>query len=87
VTANGKAHDAASGNATLEAKGTSKTKKGFRRGLGLGGAGAGIGALAGGGERAAIGAALGVGLGAISGAAAKGKSLNIPAEDATEVPA
>jgi hypothetical protein len=80
ITVNGKAHDVAAGYATLEAQGTSKKKKGARRALGLGGAGAGIGALAGGGEGAAIGAAVGVGLGAISGAAAKGKSLNVPSE-------
>ena len=80
VTVGGKAHDVAAGYATLQAQGTSKTKKGFRRSLGLGGAGAGIGALAGGGEGAAIGAAVGVGLGAISGMAAKGKTLKVPSE-------
>lgn len=66
--------------AEVEATGTSKKKKAFRRGIGLGALGAGIGALAGGGSGAAIGAAVGGGAGAISAAAAKGKQLELPAE-------
>jgi len=80
ITVGGRAFDAVSSYAEVEASGTSKTKKGVRRGVGLGAMGAGIGALAGGGKGAAIGAAAGAGLGAISGAASKGKTLNIPSE-------
>jgi len=80
VTVGGKAYDVAANYAQLEAQGTSKTKKGVRRGAVLGGLGAAIGGIAGGGSGAAIGAVSGVGLGAISGAMAKGKTLNVPAE-------
>jgi hypothetical protein len=80
VTINGKSYDVATSYAQLEATGTSKTKKGVRRGVVLGGLGAAIGGIAGGGSAAAIGAVSGAGLGAISGAMAKGKSLNVPAE-------
>jgi hypothetical protein len=80
VNVQGKTYGLSTEYAQVEAQGTSKKKKGFRRGVGLGAAGAGIGALAGGGEGAIIGAAIGAGVGAISGAAAKGKELNLPAE-------
>jgi len=80
ITINGQAYDTVSNYAQLEAQGASKGKKAARRGVVLGGIGAGIGALAGGGRGAAIGAAAGAGLGAISGAAAKGKHLMVPSE-------
>jgi len=80
VTVGGKSYDVAANYAQLEATGTSKTTKGFRRSALLGGLGAAIGGIAGGGSAAAIGAVSGVGLGAISGAMAKGKTLNVPAE-------
>jgi hypothetical protein len=80
VTVGGKPYDVAASYAQLEAQGTSKTKKGVRRGAVLGGLGAAIGGIAGGGSAAAIGAVTGVGLGAISGAMAKGKTLKVPAE-------
>ena len=80
VTVNGRAYDVVASYAQLQAQGTSKGKKTARRAVGLGGIGAGIGAIAGGGKGAAIGAAAGAGLGAISGATSKGKSLNVPSE-------
>jgi hypothetical protein len=80
VTIGGKPYDVAANYAQLEAQGTSKTKKGVRRGALLGGLGAAVGGIAGGGTGAAIGAVSGVGLGAISGAMAKGKTLKVPAE-------
>jgi hypothetical protein len=80
ITVKGQPHDVAANYAQLEAQGTSKTKKGVRRGAVLGGLGAAIGGIAGGGTGAAIGAISGVGLGAVSGAMAKGKTLNVPAE-------
>jgi hypothetical protein len=80
VTVGGKSYDVASSYAQLEATGTSKTKKGVRRGAVLGGLGAAIGGIAGGGSAAAIGAVSGAGLGAISGAVSKGKTLKVPAE-------
>jgi hypothetical protein len=80
VTVGGKAYDVAANYAQLEATGTSKTKKGVRRGALLGGLGAAIGGIAGGGSGAAIGAVSGVGLGAISATMAKGKTLNVPSE-------
>jgi hypothetical protein len=80
VTVKGKRYDVAATYAQLEAQGTSKTKKGFRRGAVLGGLGAAVGGIAGGGTGAAIGAVSGAGLGAISGAVSKGKSLNVPPE-------
>ncbi|MCC7154035.1 MAG: hypothetical protein IT161_05630 [Bryobacterales bacterium] len=80
VSANGKVYSTSTEYANVDAKGTSKKKKGFRRGVGLGAAGAGIGALAGGGEGAAIGAVVGAGVGAISAAASKGKELKVPSE-------
>ncbi|MCP5113463.1 MAG: hypothetical protein GY953_21730 [bacterium] len=80
ITLGGKSYDAVSNYAQLQGEGTSKGKKAARRGLAMGGIGAGIGALAGGGRGAAIGAAAGAGLGAISGAAAKGKALQVPSE-------
>jgi hypothetical protein len=80
VTVGGKSYDVAANYAQFEAQGTSKTKKGVRRGAVLGGLGAAIGGIAGGGSGAAIGAVSGVGLGAISGAVAKGKTLKVPAE-------
>lgn len=80
ITVKGKPYDVAANYAQLEAQGTSKTKKGVRRGAVLGGLGAAIGGIAGGGTGAAIGAISGVGLGAVSGAMAKGKTLNVPAE-------
>jgi hypothetical protein len=80
ITVGGKAFDVVSNYAELQAEGTSKKKKAARRGIGLGGIGAGIGAIAGGGEGAAIGAIAGAGLGAISAAAASGKTLKVPAE-------
>ncbi len=80
VTVRGKSYDVAANYAQLEATGTSKTKKGARRGIALGGLGAAIGGIAGGGTGAAIGAVSGVGLGAVSGAMAKGKSLKVPPE-------
>jgi len=76
----GKAYSTSTEYAEVEATGTSKTKKAVRRGVGLGAVGAGIGALAGGGSGAAIGAAVGAGVGVISGAAAKGKEINVPTE-------
>ena len=80
VTVGGKTYDVAANYAQLEATGTSKTKKGVRRGALLGGLGAAIGGIAGGGSGAAIGAVSGVGLGAISATMAKGKTLNVPSE-------
>jgi hypothetical protein len=80
LTVGGKSYDVAANYAQLEAQGTSKTKKGVRRGALLGGLGAAIGGIAGGGSGAAIGAVSGVGLGAISGAMAKGKTLKVPPE-------
>ena len=80
ITVKGKPYDVAANYAQLEAQGTSKTKKGVRRGAVLGGLGAAIGGIAGGGTGTAIGAISGVGLGAVSGAMAKGKTLNVPAE-------
>lgn len=80
VTVGGKPHDVAANYAQIEAQGTSKTKKGVRRGVLLGGVGAAIGGIAGGGSGAAIGAVSGAGLGAISATMAKGKSLKVPAE-------
>ena len=76
----GKAYGTSTEYAEVEAKGTSKTKKAVRRGVGLGAVGAGIGALAGGGSGAAIGAVVGGGVGAISAAGAKGKEINVPTE-------
>ena len=76
----GKAYSLSTEYANVEATGTSKKKKALRRGVGLGAAGAGIGALAGGGEGAAIGAAVGAGVGALSAAKAKGKDLSVPSE-------
>jgi hypothetical protein len=73
VTVKGKPYDVAANYAQLEAQGTSKTKKGVKRGALLGGAGAAIGGIAGGGKGAAIGVASGVGLGAITAAAAQAK--------------
>lgn len=80
INVKGKAYMISTEYTGVDAKGTSKTKKAVRRGVGLGAVGAGIGALAGGGTGAAIGAAVGGGVGAISGAAAKGKELNVPSE-------
>jgi hypothetical protein len=80
MTVDGRTYQVVSSYAFAEASGPGKTKKGVRRGVGLGALGAGIGAIAGGGAGAAIGAASGAGLGAISGAAAKGKHLYLPAE-------
>ena len=80
VNVGGKAYSLSTEYAQVEAKGTSKTKKAVRRGVGLGAAGAGIGALAGGGEGAAIGAIVGGAVGAISAAGSKGKQINVPAE-------
>jgi hypothetical protein len=80
VNVSGKSYRLSTEYATLDAQGTSKTKKAVRRGVGLGAVGAGIGALAGGGSGAAIGAAVGGGVGAISAAGAKGKQIDLPAE-------
>lgn len=80
ITVRGKSYDVAANYAQLEAQGTSKTKKGVKRGALLGGLGAAIGGIAGGGSGAAIGAVSGVGLGAISATMAKGKTLKVPAE-------
>jgi len=80
VNAGGKTYSLSTDYADVDAKGASKTRKAARRGIGLGAAGAGIGALAGGGSGAAIGAVVGGGVGAISAAAAKGKQLNLPSE-------
>jgi hypothetical protein len=80
VNIGGKAYSTSTGDANVEATGTSKGKKAARRGVGLGALGAGIGAIAGGGKGAAIGAVVGGGVGAASGAAAKGKQLNVPTE-------
>jgi hypothetical protein len=80
VTVSGKPYDVAANYAQIEAQGTSKTKKGVRRGAVLGGLGAAIGGIAGGGSGAAIGAVSGAGLGAISATMAKGKTLKVPAE-------
>jgi hypothetical protein len=80
VTVGGKPYDVAANYAQIEATGTSKTKKGVRRGVLLGGLGAAIGGIAGGGSAAAIGAVSGVGLGAISATMTKGKTLNVPSE-------
>jgi hypothetical protein len=76
----GKAFSTSTEFNSMDATGTSKTKKAVRRGVGLGAIGAGIGAIAGGGAGAAIGAAVGGGAGAISGAVAKGKQINVPSE-------
>ena len=80
VTVNGKLYSTSTAYADVDAKGTSKTKKAVRRGVGLGAVGAGIGALAGGGTGAAVGAVVGGSVGAISAAGAKGKELNLPSE-------
>jgi len=80
VTVNGKVYSTSTEYANVDAKGTSKSKKAVRRGVGLGAVGAGIGALAGGGSGAAIGAVVGGGVGAISAAGAKGKQINVPSE-------
>lgn len=80
VNVGGKSYSLSTDYADVDAQGTSKTKKAVRRGIGLGAAGAGIGALAGGGSGAAIGAAIGGGVGAISAAGAKGKQINLPSE-------
>jgi hypothetical protein len=80
VYVNGKIYTTYTQYATIDATGTSKTKKAVRRGIGLGALGAGIGAIAGGGQGAAIGAVVGGGVGAISAAAAQGKQLNVPSE-------
>jgi hypothetical protein len=80
VAISGKTYATNSTYAVVQAEGTSKKKKAVRRGVGLGAAGALIGAAAGGGQGAAIGAAVGGGVGAASAAAAKGKQLNVPTE-------
>jgi hypothetical protein len=80
ITLNGKAYDVVAGYATLQGQGASKGKKAARRGVLLVGTGAAIGGIAGGGRGAAIGVVSGAGLGAISGAAEKGKTLNVPPE-------
>lgn len=80
ITVDGKAYDVASEYAMIQAGGSGKTKKGAKRGIGLGALGAGVGAIAGGGKGAAIGAVSGVGLGALSGATSKGKHLYVPSE-------
>jgi hypothetical protein len=80
ITLNGHTYATASDYAVVQAEGTSKKKKAVRRGVGLGAAGALIGAAAGGGQGAAIGAVVGGGVGAASAAAAKGKQLNVPSE-------
>ncbi len=80
VNIDGKAYGLSTEFSDVDAKGTSKTKKAVRRGVGLGAIGAGIGALAGGGSGAAIGAVVGGGVGAISAAGSKGKQINVPSE-------
>ncbi len=80
ITLNGRSYDTVTNYARLEAEGSSRGAKAAKRGLVLGGVGAGIGAIAGGGKGAAIGAASGAGLGALSGAAASGKHLVVPPE-------
>jgi len=80
INVGGKVYSTSTEYAQVEATGTSKKKKGVRRGIGLGAVGAGIGALAGGGSGAAIGAVVGAGVGAVSATAAKGKQINVPAE-------
>ncbi len=80
ISADGKIYSTSTEYASVAAQGTSKTKKGVRRGVGLGALGAGIGAIAGGGQAAAIGALVGGSVGAISAVGAKGKQLNVPPE-------
>jgi hypothetical protein len=80
VQMGGKVYGISAQFAEVRATGTSKTKSGVRRGVGLGALGAGIGAIAGGGSGAAIGAAVGGGVGATSAIFAKGKTLSLPAE-------
>ncbi|HYI97406.1 MAG TPA: hypothetical protein VEX68_27965 [Bryobacteraceae bacterium] len=80
VSVGGKSYATASEFAVVKAEGTSKGRKAARRGVGLGALGAGIGALAGGGEAAAIGAIVGGSVGAASAAGSKGKQINIPPE-------
>ncbi|MBI4889528.1 MAG: hypothetical protein HY821_02815 [Acidobacteria bacterium] len=80
VNLKGKTYGLSTAFDDIDAKGKSKSRKALRRGVGLGALGAGIGALAGGGSAAAIGAVVGGGVGAISAAGAKGKQLNVPSE-------
>jgi hypothetical protein len=80
IVIGGKNYAANTDYAVVKAEGTSKTKKAVRRGVGLGAAGALVGAAAGGGQGAAIGAVVGGGVGAASAAAAKGKQLNVATE-------
>jgi hypothetical protein len=80
VNVAGKVYSTSTQYAEVDAKGTSKSKKAVRRGVGLGALGAGIGAIAGGGSGAAIGAVVGGSVGALSAAGAKGKEINVPSE-------
>ncbi len=80
INVGGKSYSTSTSDATVDATGTSKGKKAARRGVGLGAAGAGIGAIAGGGSGAAVGAVVGGTVGVVSGAASKGKELNVPSE-------
>jgi hypothetical protein len=80
VSVRGKSYATASESAVVKAEGKSKGRKAARRGIGLGALGAGIGALAGGGEAAAIGAVVGGGVGAVSAAGGKGKQISVPSE-------
>lgn len=80
VSVGGRLYSTSTEFAEVEATGTSKSKKALKRGIGLGAVGAGVGAIAGGGQGAAIGGVIGAGVGAISTAGAKGKQINIPTE-------